>query len=151
HLTAQHVRAALAAPFIYPPVQVDGELFYEGADRDPIPQKQFFDIPHIERVDTFVIIDILASLEYSLVRPPRDLWDAYVLSIVTPIVSLAVKETKSFVAEVNSRFKKKTHHVKFEIPSHHAPYLLDWSRSNMSALWEIGYARGQAFINDYGD
>lgn len=150
-LTAQHFRAALAAPFIYPPVEVDGELYYEGADRDPIPQDNFFKLKGIKQTDTIVIVDILGSLETSLIRPPRNIWDAYVLSIVTPIVSLAKKSLESFREEVSRQLSKRAIILEFTIPPAQAPYILDWSRSNMSALWDIGYQTGKAFIDDFGD
>ena len=98
-----------------------------------------------------MIVDILGSLETSLIRPPRNIWDAYVLSIVTPIVSLAKKNLESFRKKVSRQLSKQAITLEFTIPPAQAPYILDWSRSNMSALWDIGYQTGKAFIDDFGD
>src|SRR5262249_13521855 len=35
-ITPAHFRAALAYPSIYPPAEINGQLYYEGADHDPI-------------------------------------------------------------------------------------------------------------------
>ena len=99
----QDVRAAFAYPFIYPPVTIDGEVYFEGAGRDPIsfgnllvdPDEGLVrkDVPDIERV---VLIDILGALDRELLREPRDLLDAFSLSIVAPAVAHARKEIARF-------------------------------------------------------
>jgi hypothetical protein len=98
----QDVRAAFAYPFIYPPVTIEGKVYFEGAGRDPIsfgnllvdePGLVRADVPDIERV---VLIDILGALDRYLLREPRDLLDAFSLSIVVPAVAHARKEIARF-------------------------------------------------------
>ena len=38
--------------------------------------------------------------------------------------------------------------IKFDIPDEHWPYVLDWSYSNLSKLYDIGYAAGQKFYDE---
>jgi len=118
----QDVRAAFAYPFIYPPVTIDGEVYFEGAGRDPIsfgnllvdPDEGLVrkDVPDIERV---VLIDILGALDRYLLRQPRDLLDAFSLSIVVPAVAHARKEIARFwtaLEEANEELR--THDVALE-------------------------------------
>lgn len=43
----EEVRAAFAYPFIYPPVAINGEVYFEGAGRDPISSRR--DMPCVVR------------------------------------------------------------------------------------------------------
>jgi len=155
-LTPQHVRAALALPFVYPPLPVGSDLYYEGADRQPIPFTHFAEIPRFSETGLVVIMDILNSLAPALVRKPRNLWDAYNISIVTPIVTLAHWDLVRFRDFLHSEDIKhrapKLHDVvlQFTIPSAEVPNLLDWSHSNLRRLWDIGYETGQRFVERYG-
>ena len=100
----EQVRAAFAYPFIYPPVTIKDEVYFEGAARDPISFGNLLvdegpgrgvraAVPDIERI---VLIDILAGLDRYLLREPRDLWDAFSLSILAPAVAHAQKEIARF-------------------------------------------------------
>lgn len=156
-LTPLHVRAGLACPFIYPPVTIGTQLYYEGADRQPIPSTHFTKIKNFGDTGIVVIMDILSSLEPALVRRPRNLWDAYNISIVTPIVSLATRDVERFKNLLESpdirNIAGKLHQVslRFTIPVADAPYLLEWSHSNLRRLWDIGYETGERFLERYAD
>jgi len=151
-LTALHFRAGLASPFIYPPVTIGDQTYYEGADRSPLPYHHFPEIRDFPKVGIVAIMDILGTLGTSLVRKPRNLWDAYLISIVTPIVSLAKRDLGEFKArieiEAQNRNDPKPHHVlfHFNLPPDEASNLLDWRYSNLRRLWRIGYEAGERFI-----
>ena len=156
-LTPLHFRAALASPFIYPPVTIGDQTYYEGADRSPIPFHHFKDIRLFPKVGIVAIMDILGALGKSLVRRPRNLWDAYLISIVTPIVSLAKRDLGSFTMFLDEEADKRDHGPKlhhelfdFRVPADLASNLLDWRYSNLRHLWDIGYEAGERFIHDFG-
>lgn len=158
-LTADHLRAAIAFPFIYPPVEIDGQLYAEGADHDPI---NLGELPRAVRSagcsrGMIVLVDILGGLARYLVRPPRDLWDAYAMSIITPVVELARKNVEIFVTSPAAQqfpvlgYADPSHTgFSFDIPEHVQPHLLDWSYSNMCELWDVGHRAGTEFYDKFG-
>lgn len=138
-ITADGIRAAFSMPFIYPPAQIEGHYYSEGADHEPI------NFRHAETRGELpiVLLDVLGGLEDFLVRRPRDLWDAYVISIMTPVVALAKMGVSEFIED------HKPHNliaVEWEIPSEAQPYVMDWSYSNLSTLFEVGRKAGLKFI-----
>jgi NTE family protein len=91
NLTPEHFILALSFPFIYPPGKHHGDFYYEGADLDPMNL-----LPLMEQIqkgkihtDTIVLIDVLGSLQRAIVRPPRNLWDAFGIMMLTSITSVA--------------------------------------------------------------
>ncbi len=155
-------RAALAMPFIYPPVEVKGKLYIEGADHDPISFGNLRRRPDNDDIKTIVVFDILSTLDDYIVREPRNVWDAYQISIMAPIVSLAKKNIQAFKDWVQTEKKERKHKGKvdgyeldayilnFEIPKRQQEYLLDWSYSNLLSNWNIGYRTGLEFIEQLG-
>ncbi len=167
------VRAAFAYPFIYPPVKIDGRLYFEGADRDPIGFGNLLSIFGLKIDDkgnlissqrigkiTIVLIDILASLSEYLLREPRNLWDAFGISIMVPVVAHALNEVARFERVIQRHQKpsraKPTHpkikllQLKFgKIPEDVGPHITDWSYSNMSTLFEIGRKAGKEFFDSH--
>jgi hypothetical protein len=154
-LTPLHFRAALASPFIYPPVAIGDKLYYEGADRKPLPYDNFKKekIQNFGDITFIAIMDILGTLGKTLVRRPQNLWDAYLISIVTPIVSLAKRDLegfRGFLRIADGRNEKLRHECfDFRIPPDYAPYLLDWNHSNLCRLWDLGYEAGERFLADF--
>jgi hypothetical protein len=99
----EEVRAAFAYPFIYPPVTINGEVYFEGAARDPISfgnllvdESEGRVRAAVKDIERIVLIDILGSLDRYLLREPRDLLDAFSLSILAPAVAHAQKEIARF-------------------------------------------------------
>lgn len=144
-ITANHIRAALAYPFIYAPGRIKDKFYFEGADRDPIWFGSLIEQRDRWEVKTVVLVDILGELEQCLIRPPRNLWDAFEMSILTPICALANKEIRHFETVLKEEHGFAYHRVKFQIPEEHWPHITDWSHSNMSAMWKIGHKKGQEF------
>src|SRR5262249_3326493 len=170
-ITPAHFRAALAYPSIYPPAEINGQLYYEGADHDPINfghlieecqhwkrLRRFVDEEDWKRekfeIKNIVLIDILDSLRNYLIREPRSLWDAYGISIMTPVVALAEKNIEHFlkydnIVYENGKPKKRFNflRMKFTIPEDVRPYIMEWSYSNLNNLWSIGYVTGMNFCD----
>jgi len=157
------VRAAFAYPFIYAPVKIEGRLYFEGANRDPIsfghlmhdvielfdstgkPQKSG------KNVGTIVLVDILGSLSQYLLREPRNLWDAFGLSILVPAVAHAQNEVARFKRHLDGMRELEIEtpaflKVPFDVPQKVGHYIVDWSYSNMSALFDIGLDAGRKFL-----
>jgi NTE family protein len=157
-ITVEHFRAALAFPFVYPPAKIRSRHYYEGSALDPLNLPQLWE--RIERGDipgerhTIVLIDVLGELEKALIRRPRHLVDAYGISIITPIVSLAQAKLDLFKLKMKDQLdhkKIKLIKLPFNIPEARYPTLADWSRTNLEELFEIGMAAGKQFARDHRD
>jgi predicted acylesterase/phospholipase RssA len=157
-ITVEHLRAAFAFPMIYPPYRIGKDDYIEGAAIDTINFKALVsddkDEPGLHReLDTLVVFDILGVDK--LIRSPRNLYDSWVHSIITPLVQLAKDDVKLFELQHNidpATGKPKRRLLKVDlaggIPADHWPKVLDWSSSNMKLLYQIGYDAGIAFCND---
>jgi len=180
-IDATHVRAALAYPFIYPPGRVRDTLYSEGASHDPLLLPQARDDRFPEGIEdplswlwfeairpryleylnseplprprgSLVCLDILGNLGKSALRKPRDLWDAYGLSLIAPIIELAQKD--------GARFRQFDHEDLFQgwyqqldMPYDFEtirPRILDWSYSNLCDMWDLGYQAGRKFCSQHG-
>lgn len=152
HVTADSVRAALAFPFLYPPhAMVNPESgrqcwYYEGAAHDCLNYKALVD--HEPEVTHIVVFDILGADE--LMRTPRDLYDAWMLSIIVPQVAIAQDDTKLFEAVHNKKHKKTLLKMPFDIPADRWETSLDWSRSNLEGLFAIGKRSAERFLEKEG-
>ena len=186
-ITPDHFRAALAFPFIYPPFVLYGKSYIDGSaiytlcfeglleyreeqirrakdktDREP-------DLPPLR---TIVIFDVLSSKK--IIREPRNLYDAWIQSIMIPLVEIAKddlelfkyrhmvkldsEELKLFENRAdgksdNEKWKLNLLEVKFDdyIPEDHWPYVLDWSYSNLKTLYDVGYQAGLDFYEKNKD
>jgi predicted acylesterase/phospholipase RssA len=155
-----HVRAALSLPFLYPPGRIGDKDYLEGAAHDPLNFKglrkslgaEFSDAP-----PTVVVLDIMSQNPEWLIRVPRNLWDAYVISVVTPIVALAKKDLKLFketrneeVDETGVRTGRRLFHLEeidFKVPTSEIAKVLDWSYSNLRGLFVQGEKAGREFFD----
>jgi predicted acylesterase/phospholipase RssA len=155
------LRAAFAFPFIYAPYQVDGDHYIEGAalktlNFDALVSDDPREPGRHRDVDTLVVLDILSADK--LIQPPRNLYDGWVRSIVTPLVQSAKNELRLFELEHNidaaTGAPKRTvlmPDLKRDIPDAHWPKVLDWSASNMRLLFDAGYAAAMRFCNEHGE
>ena len=146
-ITPEHFRAALAFPFIYGPYRLNGKLYYEGAVVDSLNFKDLVE-KHVG-LETIVVLDVLGS--DLLIREPRDLYDSWVLSMIIPLVKAAEDDLDLFAVKHNRGWRRadgaKTDlfKVEFDIPQQYHVEVLDWSASNASRLFEIGYQAGLKF------
>jgi len=155
-LNKDHFNAALSYPFIYPPQKIGKKHYFEGGCVDPLNLTSLAD--HLKKGEiaarTVVIMDILGPLKKMLVRVPKNLWDAYGISIMLPVVALAEKNEALFderLRDINATRPKdaqiKVKKIEFDIPDEFGPSIADWSRLNMTRCWEIGYRAGQAYVS----
>lgn len=151
-IDADTVRAALAFPFLYPPHRmkdpVDGaeKFYYEGAAHDCLNYRSL--VENETEVRDIVVFDVLGADQ--LMRKPRDLYDAWLLSIIVPLVEIARDDTKIFQDRHNRDGRWNLLPLKFDIPDEHWDTALDWSRSNLERLFDIGYRSAQRFLADAG-
>lgn len=147
-ITADHCRAALAFPFLYPPYPITDpktgaeKYYYEGAAHDCLNYKALVD--HEPEVKRIVVFDVLGADE--LMRTPRDLYDAWLLSIITPLVEIARDDTKIFEAVHNHDNARQLFKVPFDIPKDHLVEALDWSRSNLETLFAVGRDSARRYL-----
>lgn len=151
-IDADAVRAALAFPFLYPPHRMKDpasgteKYYYEGAAHDCLNYKAL--VQHEEDVKNIVVFDVLGADE--LMRPPRDLYDAWMLSIIVPLVEIARDDTKIFTEKYNRDGRWKLLPLRFDIPTEKWEKSLDWSHSNLEILFEVGYRSAQRFLAEEG-
>jgi predicted acylesterase/phospholipase RssA len=158
-ITDDHVKAAFAFPFIYPPFPMDGDDYIEGASVDSLNFEALVsdddDKPGVAcDIDTIVVFDILGDKK--LLTKPTSLYDSWVNSIITPLVQLARDDLKLFELvhnrdPVSGKPKRKLIKVPLaqHIPAEHWPKVLDWSHSNLKLLYDIGYKVGLEFCKQH--
>ena len=158
-ITPDHIRAAFAFPFIYPPYRIGDDDYIEGAAIQPINFGALVSDSDVgpglhHDLDTLVILDILGSEK--LIRTPRNLYDAWVQSIITPLVALSKQDIRLFELEHNidhATGKSKRRLLKVDlmggIEPEHWPEVTDWSASNLRRLFDIGYRAGLAFCYEH--
>jgi predicted acylesterase/phospholipase RssA len=158
-ITPAHVRASLSFPFIYTPTRIDGDDYIEGAALDTINFTPFAgpeeSLAHPD-LETLVVLDILGDKR--LLRKPRNLYDAWVRSIITPLVKISNSDLRLFELEHNidrATGKPRRRLLKVDltgaIPESHWPEVLDWSQSNMTLLFDVGYQAGIAFCREHAE
>ncbi|MCP4346688.1 MAG: patatin-like phospholipase family protein [Desulfobacterales bacterium] len=144
-----HFHASLSFPFIYPPYEMNGNYYIEGAAENCLNYEPLIN-KHPE-IDTIVVFDIMGIEDW--VREPRDLYDAWVMSIIIPLVAISKAETRIFELKHNKgedgRPVRKLLKVPFEVPAQHLPDVMHWSYSNLERLFEIGYESGLKFYETH--
>jgi NTE family protein len=148
-ITPDHFHAALAFPFIYGPYPLNGNLYYEGAVVDCL---NFKDLVERHRgLETIVVFDVLGT--DTLIRAPRNLYDSWVLSMIIPLVKTAEDNLDLFALKHNNGWQRDQGaltdllKITFDIPKEYQVEALDWSASNASRLFEIGYKSGLSFCD----
>lgn len=147
-ITSDHFKAALAMPFIYAPYKMDGKTYLEGSAFDTL----YFGPGGVMKknlIDTVIYFDVLGQKK--LVTAPDNLYDAWVQSIINPLTSIAQMESKNY-EDVESKLDDvEVLRMPFRdhMPEEQWAKVLDWSYSNMSALFDIGYETGQAFAKKH--
>lgn len=103
-------------------------------------------------IDRIVAFDVLGT--DALIRRPRSLYDAWVLQMIVPLVSLANMEIaefrEDFEANIKSEDDRILHLLHFEkhISHDHWDRVLDWSYSNLRLLFDAGYRAGEEFYEE---
>jgi predicted acylesterase/phospholipase RssA len=156
-IQAPHVRAALSFPFLYAPTDIDGEDYIEGAALETLNFDPFIEGKGAHHdVDTLIVLDILG--DERLLRKPRDLYDSWVGSMITPLVSVSKNQIRLFELEHNTDATTgapKRNLLKLElmaaVPDQHIPQTMDWSTSNMQLLFDVGYKAATRFCRQNAD
>jgi NTE family protein len=171
-ITPDHFRAALAFPLIYPPFKLDGKTYIEGSAIDTLCFEGLIKyrdeqlrrekagtaatrkLAAQEPLRNVVVFDVLSSKR--IIRAPRSLYDAWVQSIMIPLVEIAKDDIRLFEHVHNKGWSKEQPklellRIRFDIPDEHWPHVLDWSYSNLARLYDIGYAAGLRFYEQHKD
>lgn len=160
-ITPGHFHAALAFPFIYPPYKLNGKTYIEGSAIDTLCFEGLLNYREeaalrlqntdpdddLEPLKTIVVFDVLSSK--NLIREPRDLYDAWIQSIMVPLVEIAKDDIELFEYRYNRDWKLDLLKINFDIPDDHWPNVLDWSYSNLKTLYELGYQAGLNFYKEH--
>ncbi len=106
----------------------------------------------INAIGKIVVFDALGTEQ--LVRRPRNLYDAWVLQMIVPLVSISNECIRSFERDYDypqGDPRKYLHRLSFadQIPHDHWDNVLDWSYSNMEILFHAGYRAGKAFYAEH--
>jgi NTE family protein len=166
-ITADHFRAALSFPLIYPPFKINGKTYIEGSALDTLCFKGLLEYRD-ERLNAeragktrtkklarhvplrnVVIFDVLSSDQ--IIHEPVSLYDAWVQSIMIPLVEIAKDDIELFKYKYNKKWNLNLMPIKFKVPPKHWPKALDWSYSNLSTLYDVGYEAGQKFFEAHKD
>ena len=103
----------------------------------------------LNTIDRIVAFDVLGT--EALVRRPRNLYDAWVLQMIVPLVSLAHQEIAEFREDYEAWVKNEEDrilhllHFEKQVAHDHWDRVLDWSYSNLSLLFKAGYRAGKEF------
>jgi hypothetical protein len=164
-ITPNHFRASLAFPLIYPPFELNGKTYIEGSAIDTLCFEgvlKYYDRrtkkkERLKPIDQIVIFDVLSAKQ--IIRKPTSLYDAWVQSIMIPLVEIARDDIELFRWRYKDRWADQWGkdgenfllQVKFGelIPARHWPKVLDWSYGNLSTLYDIGYQAGQEFFEQH--
>ena len=135
----QHLIAGSSLFYICPQQCINGKWYGEGSYLDSLNYQGLLEAD--KDIDTIVVMNIMNK--EAVIRTPKDLYDAYNLSIMLPFITIAEDDTKLF--EAKHKGKRNLLKVGFHIPEDRAPYVMDWSASNFRTLRDIGYKAGMDF------
>jgi predicted acylesterase/phospholipase RssA len=147
-ITADHFRAALAFPFIYPPYELNGNFYIEGSAIDPLNFEGLVQHTRLGNPEQHAVLvfDMMGAKKL-MTRKPRDLYDAWVRSIMVPLAEISKDDLEVFrlkylpkITNMDLVHISLTDHV----PENHWPFVLDWSYSNLASLYEFGRQAGAA-------
>ena len=120
-ISPDHFRAALAFPFIYAPFKLNGKTYIEGSAidtlcfegllkyrkdrlrREKAGQTTTRKLAVHEPLRNVVVFDVLSSKK--IIREPRSLYDAWIQSIMIPLVEIAKDDIELFEHKYNKDWK----------------------------------------------
>jgi NTE family protein len=164
-ITPDHLRAALSYPFLYPPFKIGDKHYYEGAAYQCLNQ---YSVKEVGQIDWVVFLDPLRS---NMIGIPRNLWEAFAVSILLPTAGLSelgklliedkngsgysLRDMKDKGEDENRRLsvldfllrvKEQLYFSDFHIPKDEVPMAWGWSRSSMKRLFERGQEAGRQIV-----
>jgi NTE family protein len=96
-ITVDHLRAALAFPFLHAPYKIGDKHYYEGA---AIQSLNDYTAKDARDIEWFVVLD---PLRKNMIDMPQNLWDAFALSIIMPTAGTA--ELGRLILDFKTRFQ----------------------------------------------
>jgi predicted acylesterase/phospholipase RssA len=165
-ITPDHFRAALAFPLIYPPYRLNGKYYIEGSAIDTLCFKGLLNYrkrlqveavsrrvgnrarPALAPLKNLIVFDVLSSDR--IIRTPRTLYEAWIQSIMIPLVEIAKDDIELFDLKYRKSWDVELLRIRFDVPEDHWPYALDWSYSNLKTLYDVGYDAGLKFYDEHG-
>ncbi|MEE4188398.1 MAG: patatin-like phospholipase family protein [Roseobacter sp.] len=149
-ITADHFKAALAMPLIYAPYKLNGKTYLEGSAFETLYFGQG-GVMKKNLIDTVVYFDILGQRK--LIAEPDSLYDAWVHSIINPLTRIAEMDSHNYKTVEAKAEGVELLRMPFRdnISDEQWPKVLDWSYSNMSTLFDIGYKTGKEFVEKHKD
>lgn len=167
-ITPDHFRAALAFPLIYPPFKVGNKTYIEGSAIDTLCFRGLLDyrkrretrdkriaegdddLKPLEPIKNIVVFDILSAKE--IIREPKTLYDAWIQSIMVPLVEIAKNDLRMFEQTHLKKWEGvNLHKIPFKLTAKQWEHALDWSYSNLSELYDVGYQSGLQFYEKHKD
>ena len=100
-------------------------------------------------ITKLVVFDVIG--EEKLLHAPTNLYDAWVQSIMVPLVAMAKDDLKIFENEHKEKYGLDVERVEFDQDQINWESVLHWSRSNLEKLFDVGYDAGQKFCDDNPD
>ncbi len=106
-ITVDHLRAALAFPFLHAPYKIGNKHYFEGA---AIQCLNDYTPDEAKDVEWFIVLDPLRS---SMIGMPSNLWEAFALSIIMPTAGLTelgrdiLKFKKKLKEKLEEKVKKE--------------------------------------------
>jgi predicted acylesterase/phospholipase RssA len=146
------VGASFSYPFYYPPTKYGEKYYMEGGAVDAYNFEGL--VEHDRDIRTVVVLDAFGDSKY--IQTPRNLWQAYCQSMVLPLVQLCEKDLQLLRYRVKERNEKKGKTawellaIEYNVPASWLPNSLDWSRTNMERMFELGYETGLKHVRRVG-
>jgi predicted acylesterase/phospholipase RssA len=142
--------AALAMPWLYPPKDVRGTPYTEGASHDPSGLEALQKSAEARKLNAIVVIETIGP---ELWTDPEDLQEALELTIMDPIVTLAenvaaLTSLEDVVFNQHTQVLPKVYRLQFDLSSWERGKTLEWSYSNALRLWDVGYRTAETFYTD---
>ncbi len=156
-ITPAHFRSSLAFPMIYPPFKLNGKTYIEGSAIDTLCFEGLLEYREVrlskkkklEPLGHIVVFDVLSAKK--IIQEPKNLYDAWIQSIMIPLVEIAKDDMRLYkeVYEKEWENPPELNVIEFDIPEDRWPRILDWSYSNLEALYDIGYEAGERFYEEH--
>lgn len=145
--------ASLSYPFFYPPTEMNGKMYIEGAGVDAFNFQSYFEHGR-DRVKTIVLFDLFGQERY--LRPPKNLFQAYSQNLILALISLSRYQlvmAERYLERRNQASPRdpiKLIKVQFDIPDAWLDTALDWSSSNLERNFNLGYEVGKKLVLEKG-
>jgi predicted acylesterase/phospholipase RssA len=164
-MTPQAFYAALAMPWLYPPTEVSGVAFTEGASHDPSGLEAVMmngspAADPMRGLDGVIIVDTIGP---DFWVDPESTLEALALTIMDPMSALTENVVGLYAIQEHvfnetppapgppkppEQKMPKVYRLPFNVPFWEVGKLWDWSYSNALALWDAGHDSALTFCSE---